>query len=171
MEMAKFRQADMKEDLPHVRELFSKYLQWVIGRANQEFGTDFDPETILEEDMEQLDIYSPPDGCLVLASEGHEVAGIGCLKKVRQSIGEIRRMYVRPEFRGRGLGRDILDALLSAAQDIGYSKVRLDSPRFVKEAHSLYRSAEFQEIEPYPESQIPPEFREHWIYMEKTLVP
>jgi ribosomal protein S18 acetylase RimI-like enzyme len=79
-------------------------------------------------------------------------------------------MYIRPAFRGRGLGRGLLRTLVSEARDIGYSKVRLDSARFMEAAHALYRSAGFQEIEPYDESEIPPDFREHWVFLEKALV-
>lgn len=168
--MPESRRAQTDKDISEVRDLFWEYLQWANGRVNEEFGVNFDIETMLEDDMKELDIYFPPDGRLVLVSEAGKSAGLGCLKKLRNCVGEIKRMYVRPEFRGRGLGRGILEALFSEARDIGYSKVRLDSARFMEAAHSLYRSFGFQEIEPYDESEIPPEFREHWIFMEKTLV-
>jgi GNAT superfamily N-acetyltransferase len=167
--MPEFRQAKTDEDLSEVRDLFWEYLQWANGRVNEEFDVNFDIETMLEDNMRDLDIYFPPDGRLVLASEERNVAGLGCLKKLHEGIGEVKRMYVRPQFRGRGLGRGILQALLSEAREIGYSRVRLDSARFMTAAHSLYRSAGFQEIEEYEGSEIPPEFREHWIFMEKTL--
>jgi GNAT superfamily N-acetyltransferase len=167
--MPEFRQARTDRDLPEVRDLFWEYLQWANGRVNEEFGVNFDIETMLEENMRDLDVYFPPDGRLVLASEEGNLAGLGCLKKLHDGICEIKRMYVRPEYRGRGLGRGILEALLSGAREIGYSSVRLDSARFMKAAHSLYRSAGFQEIEEYQGSEIPPGFREHWIFMEKAL--
>jgi GNAT superfamily N-acetyltransferase len=170
MKMPEFRRAQIDKDISEVRDLFWEYLQWGNTRVNEEFGVNFDIETMLEEDMKELDMYFPPDGRLVLVSEAGKSAGLGCLKKLRNSMGEVKRMYVRPEFRGHGLGRGILEALLSEARDIGYSKVRLDSARFMQAAHSLYRSFGFQEIEPYNESEIPPEFREHWVFMEKTLV-
>jgi GNAT superfamily N-acetyltransferase len=167
--MADYRLAHLDEDRSQVRELFWEYLQWANARVNEEFGVSFDIETMLEDDMQALDVYFPPSGRLVLVFEEGKLAGLGCLKALRRSVGEIKRMYIRPEFRGRGLGRGILEALLSAARDIGYSNVRLDSARFMGAAHALYRSAGFQDIEPYDESEIPPEFREHWIFMEKTL--
>jgi len=169
--MAEFRQAQTEEDLLVVRELFWEYLQWANGRVNEEFGVNFDIETMLEDDMRALAIYFPPDGRLILVSEEGNAVGLGCLKKLRDGIGEVKRMYVRPEFRGRGLGRGVLEALLSEARKTGYSEVRLDSARFMGAAHALYRSAGFQEIEPYDESEIPPDFRAHWIFMEKTVTP
>ncbi len=104
-----------------------------------------------------------------MATEGSRVAGIACLKKLRKDIGEIKRMYVRPGFRGKGLGRALLETLIAEAKEIGYPAVRLDSARFMKEAHALYQSAGFGEIEPYPESEIPPEFQKHWVFMERLL--
>ncbi len=167
--MLEFRQAQANEDTLAVRKLFRDYLQWTNARVDEEFGVNFDVRTTLEDDMSHLDIYLPPDGRLILVSEEGKSAGLGCLKKIRDDIGEIKRMYVRPEFRGRGFGRRLLQTLLSQAQDVGYSKVRLDSARFMEAAHSLYRSSDFQEIEPYDESEIPPEFRQYWIFMEKSI--
>lgn len=167
--MAEFWQAQTEEDISKVRELFWEYLQWANGRVNEEFNVDFDIEAMLEEGMEGLEIYFPPDGRLILVSEADEAVGLGCLKEIRDDIGEIKRMYIRPEFRGRGFGRRLLQTLLSEAKDIGYSEVRLDSARFMHAAHSLYRSEGFKQIDPYPESEIPPEFQEHWIFMEKSI--
>jgi GNAT superfamily N-acetyltransferase len=98
-----------------------------------------------------------------------EVVGLACTKRIREDIGEIKRMYVRPEFRRRGIGRALLEVLIAEAREIRYPRMRLDSARFMAEAHSLYRSVGFQEIEPYPESEIPEEFRQYWIFMELRL--
>ena len=167
--MSRIYQAETDEDRSSVRELFWEYLEWANGRVNQEFGVNFDIKTMLEDDMAELEIFSPPDGRLLLATEESRVAGIGCLRRILKDIGEIKRMYVRPEFRGKGIGRALLEALIDEARDAGYPKVRLDSARFMKAAHSLYRSAGFREIEPYPESEIPLDFQENWIFMERQL--
>jgi L-amino acid N-acyltransferase YncA len=79
-------------------------------------------------------------------------------------------MYVEPARRGEGIGRALLDELLSAARDAGYERVRLDSPDFMTAAHGLYRSRGFTEIGPYPESEIPDEYKPHWIFMELPLL-
>jgi GNAT superfamily N-acetyltransferase len=167
--MTGIHQAKTEEDRSQVRELFWEYLQWANERLNKEFGVNFDIETMLERDMAELKIFLPPHGRLLLATEKSQAAGIACMKRIREDVGEIKRMYVRPEFRSKGIGRVLLEALIAEAQQIGYPTVRLDSARFMKAAHSLYRSAGFQEIEPYPESEIPPEFQRHWVFMEKQL--
>ncbi len=167
--MTGIHQAETKEDQSQVRELFWEYLQMANKHLNEKFGINFDIESMLERDMAELEIFMPPHGRLLLATEESQAAGIACMKRIREDVGEIKRMYVRPEFRGKGIGRALLEALLAEAQQIGYPTVRLDSARFMKAAHSLYRSAGFQEIEPYPESEIPPEFRSHWVFLEKHL--
>lgn len=78
-------------------------------------------------------------------------------------------MYVDPSFRQIGAGRAILQALLNAAKETGYKKVRLDSPKFMEAAHSLYRSVGFKDIEPYPEMEIPQEFKDYLLFMEIDL--
>jgi GNAT superfamily N-acetyltransferase len=167
--MATITQLQIDDDRSPVRELFWEYLVWANERLNQEYGIDLEIEALLEHHMSQLEMFFPPHGCLLLVSDGAALAGIGCLKRIRTDIGEIKRMYIRPGYRGQGLGRALLDALLAEARGIGYRKVRLDSTRFMQAAHALYRSAGFQETEPYAESEIPPEFRQHWVFMEKPL--
>ena len=167
--MTGIHQAKTEQDQSQVRELFWEYLQWANQHLNEEFGINFDIESTLEQDMAQLEIFFPPHGRLLLATKASQAAGIACMKRIREDVSEIKRMYVRPEFRGEGVGRALLEALLAEAQQIGYPTVRLDSARFMKAAHSLDRSTGFQEIEPYPESEIPPQFRSHWVFMEKHL--
>jgi GNAT superfamily N-acetyltransferase len=106
---------------------------------------------------------------LLLAIEGATAAGLACMRRIRQDTGEIKRMYVRPEFRRRGIGRALVEALIAEAREIGYATMRLDSTRFMAAAHSLYRAMGFHEIEPYVESEIPSQFHQHWVFMEKQL--
>jgi GNAT superfamily N-acetyltransferase len=161
--------AGRDQHAPQIRELFWEYLQWANGRVNEEFHVHFDIATMLAEDMKNLDIFMPPYGRLLLGcTEGHPV-GIACLKKLTHDIGEIKRMYVRQESRKQGLGRALLNRLIQDAQKIGYQRIRLDSARFMKEAHQLYQSIGFKEIEAYEGSEIPIQFQPNWIFMEKQL--
>ena len=162
-------QIESREDRKSVRELFWEYLQWANDEVNDNFGVSFDIKTMLQEDMNTLDKFLPPYGRLLLAEQDGRVVGLGCLKKLKDDIGEIKRMYVRSEYRRKGIGKALLENLLDEASDIGYTRVWLDSARFMKSAHALYRSNGFQEIEPYPESEIPAEFQSNWIFMEKEL--
>lgn len=130
---------------------------------------EYSVEDAIEQDMNSLDKFMPPEGRLLLALIGEAPAGLACLKKLEEGVGEIKRMYVRPEFRGQGIGGALLEKLTDEAVQIGYTALRLDSARFMKEAHKLYRSMGFTEIESYEGSEIPEEFRSFWIFMEKRL--
>jgi GNAT superfamily N-acetyltransferase len=152
-----------------VRELFWEYLQWANAKVNEEFGVNFDIEAMLEEDMQHLNKFMPPKGRLLLSYTEERPAGIACLKYLGPTIGEIKRMYVRPVYRGRGQGRLLITHLVREATQIGYERVRLDSARFMKEAHHLYQTMGFSEIEAYEGSEIPTEFQENWIFMEMEL--
>ena len=162
-------QASTENDLADVREMFWEYLQWANARINEVFNVDFDIAAILEEDMQDIKKFYPPDGRLLLAREDDQAAGLACMRKIREDIGEVKRMYVREEFRGKGLGKLLIGELLKEAVEIGYPRIRLDSARFMVAAHSLYRSIGFYEIDPYPESEIPEDFQKYWIFMEKRL--
>ena len=69
----------------------------------------------------------------------------------------------------KGIGRNLLAKLVDKAEELDYSKIRLDSTKFMKKAHHLYQSFGFVEIEPYEESEIPEEIRNYWIFMEKNI--
>jgi GNAT superfamily N-acetyltransferase len=167
--MPTIRQVDSEYDIEIVQDLFWKYLQWANSRNYEEFGIKLDITAMLKDNMDKIEIISTPNGRLLLAFDGAAVAGLACMSKMREEIGGIKRMYVLPSFRGRGIGRELLDDLIEEARSIGYSRIRLDSARYMKEAHSLYRSVGFKEIDEFPESEIPEEFRAHWIFMEKHL--
>jgi GNAT superfamily N-acetyltransferase len=161
--------ADQDQHAQAVRELFWEYLQWANAEVEESFEVSFDIAAMLEDDMNTLDKFMPPKGRLLLGYVEHQPMGIACLKALTASISEVKRMYVRPEARNKGLGRALLNLLLEEAHQIGYGLIRLDSARFMKEAHQLYRSTGFREIEAYEGSEIPKEFQKNWIFMEREL--
>jgi len=161
--------ANKEQHAEAIRDLFWEYLQWANTKVQENFGVSFDIAAMLEEDMNSLDKFMPPKGRLLLGYVDDQPMGIACLKALTDSIGEVKRMYVRPEARNRGLGRALLNQLLEEARQIGYERVRLDSARFMTEAHKLYPSTGFHEIEAYEGSEIPKEFQDHWIFMEMEL--
>jgi len=157
----------------HVKNLFLEYLKWVISMLKSEYDLNYSVEDIkgiVDSDMVELGRFFPPEGRLLLAQDDDVLSGCICLKKIDQEIGEIKRMYVKPQLRGKGIGRSLLEAAINEARLIGYSKIRLDSARFMCEAHGLYYSAGFEEIEPYEESEIQGDLIPYWIFMEKDLV-
>ena len=79
---------------------------------------------------------------------------MGCLKKLKEGVGEVQRMYVAPAFRGQGLGRAIVEGLIRAAREVGYGTLRLESMDFLHQAHALYESAGFRRIPPYADNSM-----------------
>ncbi len=168
--MAQIIIADKDRYGPAIRALFLEYLIWGSSKIKVEYGVDFFPEVMIEQDMLTLDKFMPPKGRLLLAYAQDSPLGVACLKELAGKTGEVKRMYVRPEFRGQGLGKALLQRLIDEAVSIGYTHLRLDSARFMTEAHHLYRSMGFTEIEPYEGSEIPEEFHSYWMFMEKQII-
>jgi GNAT superfamily N-acetyltransferase len=124
-------------------------------------------ETYVKENTEFLTSLKPPIGIIYIIEIDGKIAGTGAIKKFRESFGEIKRMYVRPEFRGNGYRKLLMKKLLETGREYGWRSFILDTPKFAYAAHGLYRSVGFNDREPYPESEVPQPFIPYWMYMEK----
>ena len=167
--MAEIFQVETDEHKAHVRELYWEYIEYVRQMIVQEFGVDFEVAPIVERDMNELYKLSPPHGRLFLIQLDDQIAGLGGLRQIGEGIGEIKRMFVRPNFQSRGLGRRLLELLIAEARQVGYKKVRLDVGSYAESAEKLYRSTGFSNIMPYPESEAPLEVHSKWQFMELLL--
>ena len=165
------RDAKLPNDIDSIKKLWTDYLTWGNDQMQLLHGVHpHNPTEAVEQDIEMIAKFLPPNGRLILAFVDDEACGIGCLKSIDSAIGEIKRMYVDPSFRKVGAGRAILQSLLTAAKEAGYKKVRLDSPKFMTAAHSLYRCVGFTEIPVYAEVEIPEAFRQYLLFMEIELL-
>jgi len=166
--MTTVRDAQLPHDVDTIRQLWLDYLTWGNNEMQARHGVHpHDPQLTVENDIAHVSKFLPPSGHLLLAFHDGVPCGIGCLHRIGPATCEIKRMYVVPDARRRGVGRAILDALVSRARSAGYMKIRLDSPEFMTAAHSLYRSLGFRDIDAYPESEIPVEFRKYLVFMER----
>ena len=152
-----FQQAKSPEQLATVRELLLEYAQSLGFRLCFQ---SFDDEIAgLPGD------YVPPEGRLLLATSDGQAAGCVALHKLDDEVCEMKRLYVRPQFRGKGLGKALAERVINEARAIGYKKLRLDTVEPVmRTAVAMYRQLGFREIAPYRPNPI-----EGALYMELGL--
>ncbi len=137
-----FAQAESPEQIAQARELFLEY--------GQSLGFSLRFQNFDQELAELPGDYAPPDGRLLLAEYESELAGCVALHKLESGICEMKRLYLRPQFRGKGAGLALANRILEEARQIGYRKIRLDTVEPVmKDAVAMYRKFGFNEIHPY----------------------
>jgi carbonic anhydrase len=95
------------------------------------------------------EVYRPPGGSLILARDGNRYAGCVALREFKGADCEMKRLYVRQEFRGSGTGRTLVEAAIAKARALGYQRIVLDTLPGMMAALSLYRSLGFEDTEPY----------------------
>ncbi len=162
----KIAQAQFETERQDIHDIFWEYLQWANDRNDEEFGIRLDIEAMI---MATLDKYEPPRGRLLLARVDGAVVGCICLQHLVDDIAEVKRLYVRPDFRQRGIGSALVKSVADEARQAGYKIIRLDSANYMTNAHAVYQAHGFSQIEPYPESEIPAEYHHLWVFMENRL--
>ena len=111
-------------------------------------------------------MYGPPQGCLFVARAGEQSVGCGALRSlVAGKSCEMKRLYVRAEARGTGLGRILAESLIAKGRALGYAVMRLDTLAHMTAARALYRSLGFVEIPAYYANPLP-----NVMYMELDLL-
>jgi putative acetyltransferase len=145
--LGQVRRARVPEDLMVARSLFEEYAA--------SLGFDLSFQDFKRELAGLPGEYASPGGAILLACEGDLVQGCVALRPMGQGICEMKRLYVRPGFRGRALGRGLGEAVIAEAIALGYRKMRLDTVPAMTEAIALYRSLGFRSIEPYRANPIP----------------
>lgn len=150
-------EADYARQMWLVRGLFEEYV------GSLDFDIAFQD---LEKELPGLPgDYAPPDGRILLAVEGDEVAGCIALRKIDEETCEGKRLYVRPAFRGKGAGRALCEAVIGEARKIGYRRMLLDTVESLNKANALYRALGFRGTEPYRYNPL-----EGAVFMELDLV-
>jgi putative acetyltransferase len=150
-------QAESPQQIAQTRELFLEYAKSLgFSLCFQNFDQEL---ASLPGD------YAPPEGRLLLAEHDGRLLGCVALHKLEPQTCEMKRLYVRPQFRGKGLGLALAERIIAEARGSGYTHMRLDTVEPVmKDAVRMYRRLGFREIAPYCRNPI-----EGALYMELAL--
>ena len=150
-------QAVLPAHVEQARELFLEYA------GSLDFSLCFQS---FDEELKSLPgAYAAPTGRLLLAHVAGQPAGCIALRKLEDGVCEMKRLYVRPAFRGKNLGKMLVDRLIAEARAIGYQRMRLDTiGASMQNAIALYRQIGFREIAPYRSNPI-----EGALYLELQL--
>ena len=152
-----------------IDELMEEYIAW---DAEQTAKLGLDPQVFLSfyygvEPEVLPGKFAPPTGCLLLALLDGQAAGCVGYSRLTDAVCELKRLYVRPQCRGNGIGTLLIDKLIEQARLSGYRRVKLETGRFMTEAHQLYQSFGFEFCPPYFE--MPESLRELTYFMELRL--
>jgi len=151
-----FREAAEPADFAAARVLFQEYAhQLNIDLCFQGFDTELDQLTAM---------YAPPSGCLILAQSDAGPIGCGAIRLFRADACEMKRLYLRPQARGAGVGRALAELLVSRARALGYARMYLDTLVDMRAARKLYSFLGFRETAPYYDNPL-----RGVVYMELDL--
>jgi carbonic anhydrase len=139
--------AHQPEEVEIIRELFREYAESA--------GDGFCFKGFEEELAALPGDYAPPGGRLYLVYMKYEPAGCVGMRKIQDDTCEMKRLYVRPLHRGKGIGRQLVLQLVKDARKLGYSRMRLDTMPYMKRAQALYRAMGFKRIDSYRADPVP----------------
>lgn len=156
-------------------DLNIEYMQWNSEQLLAMFGIRFAdvagaevPEYVASH-IDKACGEPPPNGCFYLVEYDGVVAGMGGLRRIHGDVSELKRVYVRPEFRGKQLGAAILRRVLADAKAFGFKSMWLDSGPFMHAAHKLYLAHGFVDRPPYLEAEVGETLHGRWRFMEREI--
>ena len=168
--MTEILNAIFPEQIEQARALMRAFVDWHRERhiEDRELINEYFTAKDFEEELASLPgKYSPPRGRLLLALHDRQPAGCAALHEIYARACEMKRMFVYPQFQGKGVGRALAETLIREARTIGYASILLDTSFRQAEAQGLYQSLGFKRIEPYYE--LPEELQDWLVFMELKL--
>ena len=141
--MLTISQVNSQAEIAAVRELMREYAAWAFTLVP---GSEKAPPWKgFDEELANLPgIYAPPAGRLLLAMQDGQAAGCVCLKAHDAATSELKRLYVRPTFRGQNIGLQLVKMLVEEARQARYQRIVLDSHSSMKKAHAIYQEVGFK---------------------------
>jgi ribosomal protein S18 acetylase RimI-like enzyme len=170
-----FKFADVILHRDELVKLNVEYITWVTSGVDKALGVsmvDLVGKSIVvyvDSTIDKVCSDKPPHGVFYLVEVHGEIAGMVGLRKLTADVAEIKRLYVRPEFRGRHLGGCFIQKILQDAKQFGYQSVYLDTAPFMFSAQRLYKSFGFKLRASYAGTEIPIELHAAWVFMECDL--
>ncbi|MCO8244677.1 MULTISPECIES: GNAT family N-acetyltransferase [unclassified Haladaptatus] len=155
-----------------LRELLLDYFASADEQGREWFDDDdfgADAERLVADDIGRLESTTLTEP-LFLALDDGRIVGSVQLKRLDETTAEVKRLYVKPADRGKGIGRRLVDEVLTEAVSDGFETLRLGVAPFHERAQSLYRDLGFEFTEPYGKSQTPAEIRDDWNFMALSIV-
>ena len=164
--MLTISQANSEAEIEAIRELMREYATWaftIIPGSNESPAWEgFDAELAT-----LPGVYAPPAGRLLLAMQDGQPAGCVCLKRHDNTTSELKRLYVRPTFRGQNIGQQLVKMLIEEARQSRYQRIVLDSHISMKKAHAVYQEVGFKLVSA-PDG-FPDELKSIVVFMECDL--
>jgi GNAT superfamily N-acetyltransferase len=164
--MLTISQVNSEAEIVAVRELMREYATWAFtlvpdsNKAPAWEGFDEELATL-------PGVYAPPTGRLLLAMQDEQPAGCVCLKGHDATTSELKRLYVRPSFRGQNIGQQLVKMLVEEAGQSGYRRIVLDSHISMKKAHAVYQEVGFRLVSTLDD--FPDELKSIVVFMECDL--
>lgn len=145
--MFSIREADLPADSQELKAVIREYVAWLdMDLSNRGF----------EEEMADFDVtFTLPSGMFFIARTGVDIAGCAGLLRHSGEVAEVKRLYVRPPYRGHALGARLIDCVIAKARMLGFSRLILDAVPQTVVAQQLYRSLGFVETDPYYANPVP----------------
>ena len=170
-----FESADARRDRAMLTELNIEYLDWLDENIQHDFGISLPallgqpiPDYVAAT-LDKLCDAEPPEGVFYTVHRDGRVVGMGGVRRTSDGASEMKRVFVRPDQRGGGLGITIVRRLIADAASYGYTSMRLDSGPFMTSAHRLYEAEGFQDRPIYDGAEVPSELHHSWRFMERSL--
>ena len=154
------------DEIPALRSMMEEYLAWAFSL--QQGSEDAPAFAGKDDELKNLPgVFAPPRGRFLIAWDGERLLGAVALKPIDEHTAELKRLYVRPEARGRNLGMRLVSQLIDEARSEGYKRIILDSHKSMESAHAIYRKAGFRDVGPWHD--FPAAMAPYVVFMEMDL--
>lgn len=170
------RSACLPEDTALLLDLNTEYLEFVFAGACARFDVALaevfpagDIRAYLAEALPKTLGPGPPASCFYILERDGQPIGMGGVRRVRDGVCEMKRVYVRDGAKGQGLGRHLVERLIEDGRNFGYRSMFIDTSPTLETAIGLYERLGFTRIPAYPEVEVPEIMFPHWVFMARDI--